>query len=124
MSTRRDVLAGLRDDPLGRGAVLVLGGAAVTALVLALVGVLLALIYDLRDERGELFDLEAQGAEPRTLLRHLRLRFALGLGFGVAGGIVDRDDPRRADRRARPPDRRRGRACAAAAAGDRLAARA
>ena len=88
VSTRRDVLAGLRDDPLGRGAVLVLGGAALTALVLALVGVLLALTYDLRDERGELFDLEAQGAEPRTPLRHLRLRFALGLGFGVAGGIV------------------------------------
>ncbi|MGZ6727104.1 MAG: hypothetical protein ACXVEM_06650 [Gaiellaceae bacterium] len=88
VSTRRAVLAGLREDPLGRGAVLVLGGAALTALVLALVGVLLALTYDLRDERGELFDLEAQGAEPRTLLRHLRLRFALGLGFGVAGGIV------------------------------------
>ena len=88
VSTRRDVLAGLRDDPLGRGAVLVLGGATLTALVLALVGVLLALTYDLRDARGELFDLEAQGAEPRTLLRHLRLRFALGLGFGVAGGIV------------------------------------
>ena len=88
VSTRRGTLAQLRADPLGRGAVLVLGSAALAALALALAGVLLALVSDLRDERGELFDLESQGAEPRTLLRHLRLRFLISICFGIAGGLV------------------------------------
>ena len=34
------------------------------ALALAIVGLLLGVVSDLRDERGELFDLEAQGATP------------------------------------------------------------
>jgi ABC-type antimicrobial peptide transport system permease subunit len=88
VSTRTGTLAQLRADPLGRGAVLVLGSAALAALALALAGVLLALVSDLRDERGELFDLESQGAEPRTLLRHLRLRFLISICFGIAGGLV------------------------------------
>jgi hypothetical protein len=88
VSTRRATLAHLRADPLGRGAVLILGSAALSALALALAGVLLALVSDLRDERGELFDLESQGAEPRTLLRHLRLRFLISICFGAAGGLV------------------------------------
>jgi hypothetical protein len=87
-TTRLGVLGDLRADPLGRGAVLVLGAAAVAALVLALLGVLLALASDLRDERGELFDLEAQGAEPRSLLLHLRLRSLLGVVLGLAGGLA------------------------------------
>ena len=55
---------------------------------LALVGLLLVVVSDLRDERGELFDLEAQGAEPNTLRRHLRLRTAFVAAFGLVGGIV------------------------------------
>jgi hypothetical protein len=88
VSTRRGTLAQLRADPLGRGTVLVLGSAALAALALALAGVLLGLVSDLRDERGELFDLESQGAEPRTLLRHLRLRFLISICFGIAGGLA------------------------------------
>ena len=88
VSTRRGTLSRLRADPLGRGAVLVLGSAALAALALALAGVLLALVSDLRDERGELHDLESQGAEPRALLRHLRLRFLISICFGVVGGLV------------------------------------
>jgi ABC-type antimicrobial peptide transport system permease subunit len=45
------------------------------------------LVSDLRDERGELFDLEAQGAEPATLRRHLRFRAGLVAGFGLLGGL-------------------------------------
>jgi hypothetical protein len=78
----------LRNDPLARGSLLVLAGAAGIALALALVGIALGLVADVRDEHGELFDLESQGARPATLRRHLRLR-ALAVGaFGVAGGLV------------------------------------
>jgi ABC-type antimicrobial peptide transport system permease subunit len=45
-------------------------------------------VADVRDERGELFDLEAQGAEPSTLRTQLRLRSVFVAGFGLVGGIV------------------------------------
>jgi ABC-type antimicrobial peptide transport system permease subunit len=41
-----------------------------------------------RDERGELFDLEAQGAAPSTIRAHLRLRALLVASFGIAGGLI------------------------------------
>jgi hypothetical protein len=85
---RRDVLAELRSEPLARGTLITLAGAALAALVLALVGLLLGVVSDVRDERGELFDLEAQGAAPATLRGHLRLRTALVALFGMLGGLV------------------------------------
>src|SRR5207237_3582470 len=57
-------------------------------LALALLGVVLGLVADLRDEHGELFDLESQGARPSLLRRHLRLRALAVAGFGLAGGVV------------------------------------
>jgi hypothetical protein len=86
--SRSDVLASLRADPLARGALATLGATAGLALALALVGLLLGVAGDRRDERGELFDLEAQGASPAELRRHLRLRALIVAAFGVAGGIV------------------------------------
>jgi hypothetical protein len=41
-----------------------------------------------RDEHGDLFDLESQGARPATLRTHQRLRAVAVAAFGVAGGIV------------------------------------
>ena len=82
------LLADLRSEPLARGTLLTLAGAAVAALALALVGLLLVVVSDLRDERGELFDLEAQGAGPVTLRRHLRVRTALVAVFGLVGGVA------------------------------------
>jgi hypothetical protein len=82
------LLADLRSEPLARGTLLTLAGAALAALALALVGLLLVVVSDLRDERGELFDLEAQGAAPATLRQHLRLRTALVAVFGAVGGIA------------------------------------
>ena len=82
------MLAGLRADPLARGALATLAATAALALALALVGLLLGVAGDRRDERGELFDLEAQGAAPATLRRHLRLRALLVAVFGLAGGIA------------------------------------
>src|SRR5439155_25840619 len=88
VTSRRELLADLRSEPLARGTLLTLAGAALVALGLALVGLLLGVVSDLRDERGELFDLEAQGAQPSTLRTHLRLRSAFVAGFGLLGGIA------------------------------------
>jgi hypothetical protein len=82
------LLADLRSEPLARGTLLTLAAAALAALGLALVGLLLVVVSDLRDERGELFDLEAQGASPGTLRRHLRLRTGFVTVFGLVGGIA------------------------------------
>jgi hypothetical protein len=82
------LLADLRSEPLARGTLLTLAAAALGALGLALVGLLLVVVSDLRDERGELFDLEAQGAPPDLLRRHLRLRAAFAAAFGLVGGIA------------------------------------
>lgn len=82
------LLADLRSEPLARGTLLTLAAAALAALALALVGLLLVVVSDLRDERGELFDLEAQGAAPATLRRHIRLRTIFVAVFGLLGGIV------------------------------------
>jgi hypothetical protein len=88
VASRADTLARLQSDPLARGALLTLAGTAAVALLLALVGLVLSVVGDVRDERGELFDLEAQGASPSTIRRHLRLRAALVATFGVAGGLL------------------------------------
>jgi len=78
----------LRADPLARGTLLTLVAAALVALALAIVGLLLGVVSDLRDERGELFDLEAQGAAPALLRKQARLRAAVVAGVGIAGGLL------------------------------------
>jgi hypothetical protein len=88
VQSRADTLARLQADPLARGALLTLAGTAAVALLLALVGLLLAVVGDVRDDRGELFDLEAQGAAPSTIRAHLRLRALLVAVFGIVGGIA------------------------------------
>jgi hypothetical protein len=87
VSSRRALAADLAGNPLSRGALIVLVGAAVGSVLLALLGLLLLLAADVRDERGELLDLEAQGAGPRMLRRHLRLRGGLVAALGLAGGL-------------------------------------
>jgi hypothetical protein len=77
----------LESDPLARGSLLTLAVAALAALALALVGLVLGVVADLRDGSGELLDLEAQGADPAMLRRHLRLRALLVGIFGVIGGL-------------------------------------
>ena len=62
--------------------------ASVTALVLALLGLVLGVVSERRDEAADLFDLEAQGLPPASLRRQLRLR-ALVVGVsGAAGGVL------------------------------------
>jgi hypothetical protein len=88
VQTHAQVAQQLRSEPLARGTLLVLAAAAAVALALALVGIVLGLVADVRDEQGELFDLESQGARPATLRRHLRLRALAVAGFGLAGGLA------------------------------------
>jgi hypothetical protein len=88
VASRADTLAQLRADPLARGALLTLAGTAAVALLLALLGLVLSVVGDVRDDRGELFDLEAQGASPATIRTHLRLRAALVAAFGMLGGLA------------------------------------
>src|SRR5262249_5655461 len=86
--SRRAVLSGLEDDPLARAIEYTLGIAALLALVTAAVGLWMTLVGDLRDERGDFFDLEAQGVGPETIRSHLRVRIFSLLVFGIAGGLI------------------------------------
>jgi hypothetical protein len=82
----------LAGDPIARGSIALLLVTALVGLALAAVGLLLTVVGDLRDERGALQDLEAQGSTPAELRRHVLLRAAvvgaLGLGAGIAAGAV------------------------------------
>ena len=88
VSSRAEVQHRLESDPLARGSLATLTGAALAAALLAFFGLALLLAGDARDEGRELFDLEAQGAGPRTLRRHLRLRAGLVAGLGLLGGLA------------------------------------
>jgi len=88
---RADVEAEAHRDPLARGTLLALIGSALVALVLASLGLALAVRADLRDGRGEHYDLEAQGLSPSFLRRVVRARAAtlsiVGLAAGIATGL-------------------------------------
>jgi hypothetical protein len=92
VASQRATASALRNDPLARGSLALLVVIGIVAALLGAVGLLLTVVGDLRDESGELFDLEAQGATPRDLRRHLLLRAsivgALGIGGGIAAGAV------------------------------------
>jgi hypothetical protein len=88
VDSRAELESSLSNDPLARGTLLTLLAAAVVALGLALVGVLLGVVSDVRDERGELDDLEAQGARPALLRRVVRLRSLVVVSVGVLGGLA------------------------------------
>jgi len=90
--SRAALEADARRDPLGHGTLLALAASALAALVLAAAGLVLAIRADLRDDRGELTDLEAQGATPGVLRRIVATRAALvgvvGAGVGALSGVA------------------------------------
>ena len=90
--SRRALEADAREDPIAHGTLLALLVAALVSLGLALAGILLTVAGDLRDERGELFDLEAEGAGPSLLRGVVRLRALVvslaGLAAGAVTGVV------------------------------------
>jgi hypothetical protein len=79
------------NDPFAIGLVWGLAVGAGAGLLLSIIGVLLATAAELRDERGELYDLEAQGSTPRSLTGLVVLRAiamcAVGAVTGVAIGV-------------------------------------
>ena len=85
VQSRHALEADARRDPIAHGTLLTLAVAAAVALGLALAGILLTVLGDLRDESGELLDLEAQGASPSLLRRIVRLR---ALTVAVAGLVA------------------------------------
>jgi FtsX-like permease family protein len=87
-TTRAALEADARRDPLARGTLLALGSAALLALALAAVGLALAVRSDLRDERGELYELEALGAYPALLRRVVRSRALAVALAGLLAGLV------------------------------------
>ncbi len=92
IESRRALEADARRDPIAHGTLLALTVAAIVALGLALAGILLTVLGDLRDDSGELLDLEAQGASPSLLRRIVRLRAltvaAAGLVAGAFAGLA------------------------------------
>jgi hypothetical protein len=88
VTSRRELATEARRDPLARGIVYTLDAVAVVTAALALVGFVVALLSELRDERRDFFDLEAQGVGPATLIAHLRIRALALIAFGLAGGAL------------------------------------
>jgi FtsX-like permease family protein len=78
----------LTGDPIARASLAMLVVAAAFALGLAVIGVLIGAIAEVRDERGELHELETLGLGPARLRRQTALRSGLALGFGLLGAIV------------------------------------
>jgi ABC-type antimicrobial peptide transport system permease subunit len=66
----------------------VLAAAGLVALALSLVGLALTVAVELRDEDGELFDLETQGMGPSALRQQVRLRAGAILLAGLFGGLA------------------------------------
>jgi hypothetical protein len=88
VASQADELERLQGDPLARGTVLLLSATAIVALALALGALLLTAVVDTRDESGELFDLQLQGAAPADVRRHLRVRAVLVAAVGMLGGLA------------------------------------
>lgn len=90
--SRPEIEATRTSDPFAIGVVWGLVVGAIAGLVLSLVGVLLATASELRDERGELWELEAQGTTPRALVRLVLVRTismsAVGTLTGIAMGVA------------------------------------
>ena len=88
VTARDDLVAERAGDPLSQAIVWALLVAALAGLVLSVGGLLMGAVTDLRDERGELADLEAQGVPPSVLRWHALARTAwLAIG-GVVAGLV------------------------------------
>jgi hypothetical protein len=85
-SFRADIDQQLRDAPVARGVLGTLIAATALSVVLAVVGLLTALLGGARDERAE-SDLSEQGVGPRGLRAELRVRLALASVLGVIAGL-------------------------------------
>ena len=86
--SRFTVAAARMADPFAGALVAALLASALTGLALASLGLGLGAVADLRDETGELADLEAQGVPPSALRTLAQARTVLLAGGGVVAGLV------------------------------------
>ncbi len=86
VASRAEIERRLAGDPLAHATALALAAAGIVALALAVLGFWVGILGELRDERSDFFDLEAQGVPPESLRRQLRARGAVLVGLGLAGG--------------------------------------
>jgi len=85
---RSDIQQQLKSDPLAHATAITLASAAIVSLILAVVGFWIALASELRDERSDFFDLEAQGLRPDGLRAQLRARAGIVVAVAVAAGVA------------------------------------
>jgi hypothetical protein len=89
VAARSDLIAAHAADPLSQAIVWAQVVAALAGLTLSVGALVMGAITDLRDERGELADLEAQGVPPSALRWHALARTAwLAIGGSIAGLIA------------------------------------
>jgi hypothetical protein len=88
ITSRANVEHSLQHEPVARAALAMLEAAALTAVLLALLGLVLGAVSERRDDAAELFDLEAQGVAPASLRRQLRLRASMAGLAGALGGLA------------------------------------
>lgn len=88
LTARGDVVAARSGDPLSQAIVWALVAAAIAGLGLSVSGLALGAVTDLRDERGELADLEVQGVPPSALRWHALARTAWLAIAGALGGCA------------------------------------
>ena len=86
-SFRVDIENQLQDAPVARGVLGTLIAATALSVVLAVIGLLTALLGGVRDARVE-SDLREQGVGPRGLRAELRVRLALASLLGVVVGVA------------------------------------
>ena len=89
VAARSDLVAVQAADPLSQAIVWAQVVAALAGLTLSIGALVMGAVTDLRDERGELADLEAQGVPPSALRWHALARTAwLAIGGSIAGLIA------------------------------------
>src|SRR6185503_3965387 len=88
VASRGEVEDRLATDPLAHATELALGAAALVALTLAVLGFWVGVLSELRDERSDFYDLEAQGVAPAGLRAQLRARAAILVALGLAAGAL------------------------------------
>lgn len=88
VASRTNIERQLAGDPLAHATAFALAAAGIVALALAVLGFWVGILSELRDERSDFFDLEAQGIPPGSLRAQLRTRGVILVALGLVGGAV------------------------------------
>ncbi|HEX6699981.1 MAG TPA: FtsX-like permease family protein [Gaiellaceae bacterium] len=88
VTSRAAIERQLAGDPLARATGRALDASALVALALAVLGFWVGVLSEVRDERSDFSDLEAQGVPPARLRAQLRTRAVILVIVGLAGGAA------------------------------------